>query len=66
MYETEITSKIHDRRSAASRLGISVITLDRERARRRIGYIQIGRRVLFTEAQIAEYLASRSIGTARR
>lgn len=41
---------------AARRLGISVVTLDRELARNRMPHLRIGRRVLFTEKLLQKYL----------
>lgn len=44
------------RREAAHRLGISVVTLDRELARNRMPHLRIGRRVLFTEKLLQKYI----------
>jgi excisionase family DNA binding protein len=44
------------RREAARRLGISVVTLDRELARNRVPHLRIGRRVLFTERLLQRYI----------
>lgn len=44
------------RNEAAKRLGISVVTLDRELARRRIPHLRIGRRVLFTDELLRKYI----------
>lgn len=44
------------RNEAAKRLGISVVTLDRELARRRIPHLRIGRRVLFTDELLRRYI----------
>jgi excisionase family DNA binding protein len=45
-----------DRKEAARRLGLSVVTLDRELARENITHVRIGRRVLFTQAHLDEYI----------
>lgn len=45
-----------DRKEAARKLGISVITLDRELAKRRIPHFRVGRRVLFTEELLRQYI----------
>ena len=45
-----------DRKEAARRLGLSVATIDRELARGNITHMRSGRRVLFTQAHIEEYI----------
>ena len=45
-----------DRREAARRLGLSVATIDRELARENITHVRSGRRVLFTQAHLDEYI----------
>jgi len=45
-----------DRQEAAKRLGISVVTLDREVSRKRMPHLRIGRRVLFTEQLLDQYI----------
>jgi excisionase family DNA binding protein len=45
-----------DRNEAARRLGFSVVTLDRELARGNITHFRSGRRVLFTQSHIDEYI----------
>ena len=49
-----------DRKEAAEKLGISLITLDRELARRRMPHFRIGRRVLFTQAHLEQYIERNS------
>jgi excisionase family DNA binding protein len=49
-----------DRREAAKRLGISLITLDRELAKKRIPHFRVGRRVLFTETHLEQYIERNS------
>jgi excisionase family DNA binding protein len=45
-----------DRKEAARRLGLSVVTLDRELARGHITHFRSGRRVLFTQAHLDDYI----------
>jgi len=45
-----------DRREAARRLGISVITLDREMKKNRMPHFRVGRRILFTEELLRAYI----------
>lgn len=45
-----------DRKGAARRLGLSVATIDRELARKNITHVRSGRRVLFTQAHLDEYI----------
>lgn len=45
-----------DRKEAARRLGLSVVTVDRELARGRITHVRVGRRILFTQAHLDEYI----------
>lgn len=45
-----------DRKEAARRLGLSVVTIDRELARGKITHFRSGRRVLFTQAHLDEYI----------
>jgi excisionase family DNA binding protein len=45
-----------DRKEAARRLGLSVVTIDRELARGNITHFRSGRRVLFTPAHLDEYI----------
>ncbi|MBS1798094.1 MAG: helix-turn-helix domain-containing protein [Acidobacteria bacterium] len=53
----EQTKKITlDRKEAAEFLGISVVTLDREVAKKRIPHVRLGRRVLFTHSLLQAYL----------
>lgn len=51
----------------ASYLGVSNITVTRERQRGRLGYTRIGTKIRFTDEQIAAYLKSRAtIGDAAK
>ena len=53
----EIYEKLtFDRHEAAQRLGISVVTLDRELARKRLPHFRVGRRVLFTDELLRSYI----------
>jgi len=45
-----------DRKEAARRLGLSVATIDRELARENITHVRSGRRVLFTQAHLDDYI----------
>lgn len=45
-----------DRREAAYKLGISVVTLDREIAKNKMPHFRIGRRVLFTQELLEKYI----------
>lgn len=45
-----------DRKEAARRLGISVVTLDREIAKNKMPHFRVGRRILFTEKLLWEYI----------
>jgi excisionase family DNA binding protein len=47
----------YDRKEAARRLGISVVTLDREVANKRMPHFRIGRRVLFTNELLEMYIS---------
>ena len=54
--QTSIDKITFDRKEAARRLGISVPTIDREFELRRIARFRIGRRVLFTDEHLEEYI----------
>jgi len=57
MMENTVQEKVaFDRNEAAKRLGLSVVTIDRERARGNIAHFRGGRRVLFTQAHLDEYI----------
>jgi excisionase family DNA binding protein len=49
-------SQAFNRKEAACRLGVSVVTIDRELARGNIAYFRSGRRVLFTQSHLNEYI----------
>lgn len=50
------THRAFNRREAARRLGVSVVTVDRELARGNIAYFRSGRRVLFTKSHLNDYI----------
>jgi excisionase family DNA binding protein len=52
----EMSTVVFDRKEAAKRLNISLVTLDRELARENISHFRSGRRVLFIEAHLEEYI----------
>ena len=53
----EQTDKLtFDRKEAAHKLGISVVTLDRELARNKMPHFRVGRRVLFTQVLLEKYI----------
>ena len=54
------------RKEAASRLGISVVTVDREVARRRMPHFRVGRRVLFTQELLDQYIEENTKETRGR
>ncbi len=56
MGNTNQESVALDRKRAAQRLGLSVVTLDRELARGNITHFRSGRRVLFTQAHLDDYI----------
>ncbi len=53
----ENTKKItFDRKEAARKLGVSVVTVDRELAKNRMPHFRVGRRVLFTQELLEKYI----------
>jgi excisionase family DNA binding protein len=52
-----ITPILFGRREAAARIPVSVRTLDGFKARRKIGFVKIGGKVLFRETDIAAFIA---------
>jgi excisionase family DNA binding protein len=52
----EVQIEAFDRKEAARRLGLSVVTIDRELARGNITHFRSGRRVLFTQTHLDEYI----------
>ena len=66
MSSKEFSSMTLDRHSAAQKLGVSVVTLDRMVAKRRIGHVRIGRRVLFTDEMLSEYIARNTMNPRER
>jgi excisionase family DNA binding protein len=45
-----------DRKEAARKLGVSVVTIDRELAKKRMPHFRVGRRVLFTQELLEKYI----------
>ncbi|MEO6655599.1 MAG: excisionase family DNA-binding protein [Pyrinomonadaceae bacterium] len=62
MDEHKVKKLTFDRREAAERLGISVVTLDRQLARRRIPHFRVGRRVLFTDELLQQFITQNTEG----
>ena len=56
MEETQSYPKLLSEKQAASRLGIARITLLRAREAGRIRFFRIGTRILYSEAQLIEFL----------
>lgn len=56
MNENQTEKLTFDRREAAKRLGISVVTLDREIAKKKMPHFRVGRRVLFTQELLLQYI----------
>lgn len=55
-----------DRRAAARFLGVSVVTLDREVARGRISHFRIGRRVLFSQEFLEDFLRENFVASKQK
>lgn len=55
-----------DRHEAAKRLGVSVVTVDRLLASNKISHFRVGRRVLFTESHLEEYIRQNTRVAKRR
>ena len=56
MEPEQLDKSAFDRKEAARRIGVSVVTLDRLIAQRRITHVRIGRRILFTQSMIDSML----------
>jgi excisionase family DNA binding protein len=54
-----------NRSAAAEYCGVSIITIDRALARKAIRHFRIGRRVIFSKAQLDEFLAACEQGQVR-
>ena len=52
-------TKNFNRFEAAKRLGVAVITIDRALANKEIRHFRVGRRVLFSDAHLQEFLTQR-------
>lgn len=46
------------RKDAAQKLGVSVVTIDRLLASRNIAHFRVGKRVLFTDKHLEDYIAN--------
>lgn len=66
MDEEKTTKITFDRKEAAERLGVSVVTLDREVARNKMPHFRIGRRVLFTLELLEQYIEENTKQPAQR
>jgi excisionase family DNA binding protein len=56
--EKEKTKKVtFDRREAANRLGVSLVTIDRQLAKKRMPHFRVGNRVLFTQELLDQFIA---------
>lgn len=53
-----INDKRFDRKEAAQYLGVSVITVDRAIAKKKISCFRIGRRVLFSKSHLDTFLST--------
>ena len=56
MYLEKTEKMTFDRKEAAYRLGVSVVTLDREIAKKKMPHFRVGRRVLFTQELLEKYI----------
>ncbi len=56
MYQEKTEKMTFDRKEAAYRLGVSVVTLDREIAKKKMPHFRVGRRVLFTQELLEKYI----------
>jgi hypothetical protein len=56
-----ITPLLYGRHEAAARIPMGVRSLDYAKARRKIGFVKIGGKVLFRETDIAAFIARHAI-----
>jgi len=49
------------RQEAAAYLGVSIVTLDRTIAKKRIAYFRVGRRVIFSQSHLETFLLSNEV-----
>jgi excisionase family DNA binding protein len=54
----ELTNKRYDRKEAADYVGVSVITIDRAVEKKKLACFRIGRRVLFSQQHLEDFLSS--------
>lgn len=57
-----MSAETFDAAEAGRRLGLTARTVLDMARRRDIGHVKVGRRVRFTEAIVAEYIATRTVG----
>ena len=53
----------YSRKEAAKKLGVSVVTIDRLLANRNIAHFRVGKRVLFTDKHIEDYISDNERNT---
>ncbi len=56
MKEVNNETLVFGRKEAARRLGVSVVTIDRELAKKRIPHFRVGRSVRFTQELLEKYI----------
>ncbi len=56
MNEEKIDKTVFDRKEAARRLGISVVTVDRQLAKKRLPHFRVGNRVLFNQKMLDQFI----------
>jgi excisionase family DNA binding protein len=49
-------AEVFDRQEAARRLCVAVVTIDREVSKGKLPHFKVGRRTLFTQAHLDEYI----------
>jgi excisionase family DNA binding protein len=66
MENPNISRENFDRHEAARRLGVSTVTIDRLTAAGRLRHFRIGRRTLFCQSHLDEFLAKQEIPPQER
>lgn len=56
-----VQNKLFDRITAAQFLGVSVVTLDRALAAKRLSHFRIGRRIKFSREQLEAFLRANEV-----
>lgn len=59
--ENVIEKQTYSRPEASKYLGISVISIDRAAAKKKIGFFRIGRRILFGKNHLDTFLSQREV-----